>query len=300
MASSNNTVDLSSLPLPAVVEQINFETILAQMLADLRARDPAFTALVESDPAYKILEVAAYREMLIRQRVNEACKATMLAYASGTDLDQRGANLDVFRLLLQAGDPNAIPPTVDVYESDEDFRRRIQLSFDGFTTAGSKGSYVFHALSADGDVKDVSVTSTAPGVVNVYVLSRTADGTASSSLLAAVTDALDDEEVRPLTDNVVVSTANIVNYNIDAQLVLFPGPDAEVVRQAALNAVTAYTDSIKRMGLDVALSAIYAQLQQGGVQQVNLNSPSVNIPISVSQASNCTGINLTVSVSRNE
>ena len=81
MAGGFTSVDLSQLPPPDVVETLDFETILAEMLADLRARDAVFDALVESDPAYKILEAAAYRETLIRQRVNEAARAVMLPSA---------------------------------------------------------------------------------------------------------------------------------------------------------------------------------------------------------------------------
>ncbi|HEX8552517.1 MAG TPA: baseplate J/gp47 family protein [Abditibacteriaceae bacterium] len=300
MASSFTTVDLSKLPLPAVVEQIDFEVILQQMLADLIARDPAFTALVESDPAFKVLEACAYREMLIRQRVNEAAKAVMLAYAIGGDLDVIGGTFNVERLLLVDANDEATPPIAAVYESDEDFRRRIQLSFEGYTTAGSEGSYVFHALSADGDVKDVSATSPTPGQVNVYVLSRVGPGTASGDLLDAVEAALNADDTRPMTDNVFVASAAIVNYAIEAELILYPGPDAEVVRQAALDAITAHVSNIKRLGLDVALSAIYAQLQQPGVQQVNLALPLANIPIELSEAGHCTGITLTVSANRNE
>ncbi len=59
-------VDLSQLRAPGVIEDLNFETILQGMLADLQARDPEFSALVESDPAFKILQVAAFRELLLR------------------------------------------------------------------------------------------------------------------------------------------------------------------------------------------------------------------------------------------
>ena len=90
-------IDLSTVPAPAIVEQFTFEEIVTAMLTDLRARDNAFTALVESDPAFKILEVCAYREMLMRQRVNEAAKACMLAYAVKNDLDNLGALLGVLR-----------------------------------------------------------------------------------------------------------------------------------------------------------------------------------------------------------
>lgn len=56
-----STIDLSTLPSPNVVEALGFETIFAAMLNDLCVRDPSFTALVGSDPAYKVLEVCAYR-----------------------------------------------------------------------------------------------------------------------------------------------------------------------------------------------------------------------------------------------
>lgn len=300
MAKTFTTVDLSKLPAPAVIETIDFEAILADMLADYQARDPSFTALVESDPAFKQLEAAAYRETVVRQRVNDAAKALMLPYAVGADLDIIGANFNVERLLLDAGDADAIPPVPATYEADDDFRRRIQLSFEGYTTAGSEGSYVFHALSADGDVKDVSVTSPTPGQVSVYVLSRTGDGTAGADLVDTVTAALNADEIRPMTDNVSVFSANIVNYSITAELVLYPGPDSDVVRQAALDAVTAHTIDIKRMGQDVSLSGLLAKLHQPGVQNVNMTSPAAGIAIGVSQAANCTGIALTVSTTRNE
>ena len=108
--SAFTTIDLSTLPPPSVVETLDFEAILAAMLADLQARDPAFTALVESDPAYKILEVCAYRELLIRQRVNDAARATMLAYATGADLEQIGALFGVTRLTITEADEEAVPP----------------------------------------------------------------------------------------------------------------------------------------------------------------------------------------------
>ncbi len=294
MAGAFTVVDLSQLPAPTVVEQIDYETILAEMLADLVARMPEFTALVESDPAYKILEVAAFRETLIRQRTNEACKAVMLAYAAGSDLDQLGANFNVARLVVDPGDPDAIPPVPPTYESDAEFRARIPLSLESYTTAGSEGSYVFHGLSADGDVKDVSAVSPSPGQVTVYVLSRDGDGTASVDLIAAVDAALNAEKVRPITDQVTVQSASIVNYTIEAELVLYPGPDSAVVLEAAQDAAEAYANSVHRMGYDVALSGVYEALHRPGVQRVNLTQPTANITISDGQAAFCTGITLTV------
>lgn len=294
MAGAFTVVDLSQLPAPNVVEPLDFETILAEMIADLQGRDETFTALVESDPAYKILEVCAYRELLIRQRVNESAKAVMLAYATDADLDQLGANVGVQRLTITPADDTTVPPTPAVMEDDDAFRSRIQLSPEGYTTAGSEGSYVFHGLGANADVKDVQAVSPQPGKVTVYVLSRSGDGSAPQETIDAVAKTLNGETVRPLTDEVTVLSANIVTYTINAVLTLFPGPDSSVVLQSAIDAVTAYAEAQRRISYDVPLSGLYRALHQPGVQNVTLISPTASLVLGEGQASYCTNINVTM------
>lgn len=302
MAGSFTSIDLSQLPAPAVVETIAFETIVSEMIADLQARDPTFTALVESDPAYKVIEVAAYREVLLRQRINTACYAVMLAFAAGPDLDQIGANLDVERLTITPADSTTIPPTAAVMEQDGPYKARIQLSFEGYTTAGSEGSYEFAATSASGLVKDAQAVSPAPGQVTVYVLSSIGNGEADDSLVNTVKAALSAETVRPMTDQVLVQSAAIVPYTIVANLELYDGPDSAAVQEAAEDAVQAYALSIKKIGYDVALSGLYKALHQAGVKQVDLTTPADNIVIADGQAGYCdpaAGITITTSVADN-
>lgn len=301
MSGGFSPIDLSQLPAPQLVEPLDFETLLAERKAALVALHPAeeqaaiaARLALESEPMTKLLQENAYRELALRQRINDAIRGVMLAYAVGSDLNHIGANYKVQRLVLDYGNPAAMPPVPPTYESDEDLRRRIQLSPEGYTTAGSEGSYVFHGLSADAAVRDVSAASPAPGVVVVYVLSREGNGSASDALLAAVSAALNSESVRPMTDQVQVQSAAIVNYTVDAELVMYPGPDADVVRAAALAAVTAYTQAQQRIGYDVTLSGLYAALHQPGVQRVNLWAPTGNLVIGDGEASHCTGITLTV------
>jgi phage-related baseplate assembly protein len=293
MAGSFTAVDLSRLPFPAAIEALDFETIFAEMLADLRERDPAFSALVESDPAYKVLEVAAYRETLLRQRVNEAVKAVTLAYAAGADLDHIAARYDVQRLLIDAGDDTAIPPVPPTYEDDESLRRRVQLSFEGFSTAGPEGAYIFHSLGADPDVLDASVYSPTPGAVHVAVLSRVGTGTASADLLAAVNATLSSDTVRPLTDEVTVLSATVLPYTIQATLKTYSGPDHDVVMANAQDAAEAYADRQKKLGRAITLSGVYAALHVEGVQNVTLVQPSAGIAPDWDEAANCTAVTLT-------
>ena len=296
-------IDLSLLPAPTVIESLDYEAILTERKQYLISLYPlaeqesiTATLALESEPIVKLLQESAYRELLLRNRVNTAAAAVMLAFAAGADLDQIGANYGCARLVITAADDTAIPPIEAVYESDDDYRYRIQMSLDSYTTAGSKESYIYHGLSADSDVKDIEPVSPSPGVVTIYVLSRTGDGSASEELIEKVSAALNEESIRPMTDQVTVQSAAILNYSIDAELVLLPGPDQSVVQAAAVRALTEYTAAQKKLGYDITLDGIYKALRQTGVQKVNLTTPQNHISIGSGQAGHCASMNVTVAV----
>jgi phage-related baseplate assembly protein len=311
--SNFSQIDLSQIPAPDIVEALDFETIFTAMLVDLQARDATFTALLESDPAYKILEVAAYRELLLRQRVNDAARGVMLATAVGTDLDNLAANFNVLRFEIMAANDTVIPPIPAVNESDTNFRARTQLAFEGLSTAGPVGSYIYHGLSASGEVKDIAVdavtfhitdglvvidndanlTTPEPGKVVVTVLSTTGNGVADTELLGLVTAAVNVDTVRPLTDRVTVRSAAIVNYSVVATLYFYDGPSAPTVLAAAHIALNAYIAEHRKIGYDITRSGIFAALHQPGVQNVTLTTPSADVVIANYQASYCTAITLT-------
>ncbi|KFF61455.1 baseplate assembly protein [Pectobacterium brasiliense] len=294
-------IDLSQLPAPAVVEELDYEAIYTERKAVLLSLYPedqraavARTLLLESDPLVKLLQENAYRELLWRQRVNEAARAVMVAYAQGSDLDQLGANFSVSRLVITPADDSTLPPTPALMESDSDFRLRIQQSFEGLSVAGSVGAYQYHGRSADGRVADVSVFSPSPASVTVSVLSREGDGSASPELVAIVAAALNGEDVRPVADRVTVQSAVIVPYEIDATLYLYPGPEKEPVRAAAEQKLKAYISAQHRLGRDIRRSAIYAALHVEGVQRVELTTPADDIVLTDAQASYCSGYRLGV------
>jgi phage-related baseplate assembly protein len=294
--SSFTPIDLTGIPAPTVVETLTYETILAAMLADLKSRDTAFTALVESDPAYKILEVAAYREFVLRQRINDAAKAVMLTYALGTDLENLGALFGVTRNLITPADNNAIPPVAAVYETDDSLRYRITLALDGLSTAGPEGAYIFHALKT-ATIKDVAVAGppeVSPGNVRVTILSSIGTGTASSGEISSVLSELTSDDVRPLTDVVSVQSAQIVSYSLNVMLYVYSGPDLSVVSAQALANVQAYVAATHKIGQDVRVSGVFAAAHVSGVEHCELVSVSGSITgdllVTDTQAPYCTGV----------
>ncbi|MGU5792208.1 baseplate assembly protein [Aeromonas hydrophila] len=289
-------MDLTQLPPPSVVETLDFETILAERKATLVSYYPAdqqaaiaATLELESEPLNKLLQENAYREVILRARINDAAKQTLLAFASGTTLDHVVGEYNIARLLVTPGDPSATPPIEPVYESDDRLRMRGQMAFEGLTTAGPVNAYKFHALSASAEVADVAVDSLSPGTVRVTLLSPA--GQPSADTLNRVSQALSADDVRPLCDLVAVEPAQIKPYAVDATLNA-TGLGKEQAIAAATAAMTQTAAAYYRVGATVPLSAIYSALHQPGIDSVTLRSPMADLTCSPQQAAKLTTINL--------
>ena len=289
-----STVDLSALPAPPVLEDLNFEEVYQEDLSTFRLHmGDNWSAALESDPVTKLLEVGAYRKLGNRARVNDAAKALMLAHAKRGDLDQLAANVGLKRLVVQAEDLTAVPPVAEVLEEDDALRERVQMVYEGLTTAGPRNSYILHARNASGLVADATAESPSPAVVDVTVLSLGGEGEASPELLAEVADQLNDDDVRPVGDRVNVRSAEVLRYRIDAVLYMTgTGPENEATLAECKRRLQAWINPRRRLGVEVSRSAIDAELHISGVRRVDLTGWA-DIRPTKSQAAWCTGFELT-------
>lgn len=296
-------IDLSLLPSPQIVEQINYEQILAERKAYMVSLWPVeeqamITARLdlESEPLSKLLQENVYRETLWRQRVNEAAVANMLSLATDNDLDNLAANFNVKRLVIQEANPNANPPITRVMESNDSLRERSQMAWEGLSTAGPRNSYIIHARAADGRVGDATAESPSPAVVVVTVQALLGDGSADPSLLSTVMAYLSDEDRRPVADRLTVQTAQIINYQINATLYLTTnGPESEPILAAAEKRLLAFVHQRRRLGMEVSESAVHAALHVEGVRKVALENWQ-DIRATPFQAPFCTSVSLTLGV----
>lgn len=295
-----NIIDLSLLPAPNVVEPLDYERILetrkARYIAMFAADEQNAVAralMLESEPITILLQENSEREVVLRQRINEAARAVLLAFAHGEDLEHIAAEYNVRRLVVRPADPTAVPPIPALLESDEALRERAQMAWEGLSTAGPRDGYVFHALSADGRVSDATAISPQPCDVLVSVLSREGDGTASPALLARVRAALSDEDVRPLGDRVTVQSAVISQYSVRAVLHMKgQGPGREVALSAARAACAAFVNRPRRQGVSVWRTAITAALHVEGVDHLQLLEPAADILHDATQAGTCMAIDV--------
>jgi len=286
-------VDLSKLPAPQLLEDLDFENLYQADLETFQAYlGEGWSANLESDRVTKLLEVSAYRKLLNRARVNDAAKALLLAYAQGSDLDQLAANVSVQRLVIQPEDLASVPPTSALLESDDALRERVQLVYEGLTTAGPRNSYILHARNASGQVADATAESPSPAVVDVTVLSLEGNGTASAALLAQVDAYLNDDDIRPVADRLNVRSAVVLPYRIDAVVYLAEsGPEYEAILAECQRRLEAWINPRRRLGVEVSRSGIDAQLHIDGVSRVELGDWT-DIRPTKAQAAWCTGFSL--------
>lgn len=294
-------IDLSQLPAPQVVEQLDYEQILNERKAYAislwpleEQREIAARLALESEPLTKLLQENAYREMIWRQRVNEAALANLLSSAQGTDLEQLAANYNVKRLVIQQGNPKSSPPVLRIMESDDSLRERAQMAWEGLSTAGPRNSYIFHARAADGRVADATADSPTPAVVVVTVQSVAGDGASPDDLLTIVAQYLGDEDRRPVADRLTVQSADVLPYQIKAILHLITiGPESEPILAAAEKRLLAYVHQRRRLGMEISESALHAALHVEGVRKVVLTGWK-DIKASLQQAPYCTGVDISL------
>ncbi|ULL06031.1 baseplate J/gp47 family protein [Pseudomonas putida] len=329
-------IDLSLVPAPDVVEMLDFEVILEARKVRLVSLYPAeeqqnvaARLALESDPTNKILQESAYRELVLRQRLNDAAKASLLAYATGADLDNRAADYGVQRLTITPAQPDAIPPLPASMESDEDLRYRTRLSLEALSVAGSRGAYEFHVLSASASIAGVSVDSPTfqaipvsaslkaqlpvgaivlvcdypaglvdplPGDVSLAVLPRENSQILGDELVNLAQKALSAEDVRPITDRPRTQLGQAVDYSIEAVLEVKPGPEPAVVKAASRSRLDATIAEARDLEGQLSLSAVYGALHSAGVHRVRLIKPVADITTDKRHYPNCTSIKLSTEV----
>lgn len=266
-------VDLSTLPAPAVIEELDYEAIVARQKAKfqelweaVRVSHPDLpeydVTMLETDPAMIVIEAESYRELLLRARVNAAARSNLLAFSTGTDLEHLAADHGVTKL---------------VDETDASLRSRIVLADQGNSAAGPEEWYEFHARSASIEVADVKVYKIVPGPeIEVAVLSTAEGGVPSSELLATVRAVVTSPSVRSINDivNVASATKTVVNVAADVWLL----PEAPVAVFDALEALlrTALTTE-GGIGRDINRSWITAKLMAAGVAKVDVISPADDV-----------------------
>lgn len=273
------SLEFPTLPEPEIIDQTTFEAIFARKIALFRQLADDYTNIVEGDPVYMMAQVAAYDELNIRKQINNAYQQTLIRYATGANLDNLVANINLRRLVKADAvfDENNVLVSPEILETDDQLRQRYLLAWHAIAP-GSFGWYKFHALNADAQVKDAFAKNTADGTVTVYIQSEDPNGgVPDATLLETVRAYLNALQRRTLCDTLIIEGITTVSYEIDATIAVPNELDQVSLQVTVQQAAEAFADATEIIGRDIPLSRFYAVLSPEGVAGVTLNEPTANV-----------------------
>lgn len=263
------TVDLTTLAAPAVIEVLDFESLLAQRKARLLSLVPAemqsaVAAVIdlESEPLTIDLQESAYHELIMRARINDAASSNLIALATGSNLDHLVAwPAGITRL---------------EGETDQRLRDRAYLELASIGGNGTREQYIAKALGASTAVLSAEVFQPGNGGVGVAII-------IAPSANAAQVQALVETALLSVTQKVLGVSVQIVvgepkPINISATLYRTESAPANLVDTVAAG-IPAAIDAYRALGRPVPLSWITAKLQADGIHKVLLNQPMADVAI---------------------
>lgn len=269
----STNLDLSRLPPPNLID-VDYKGILSARLARLQALWPDLdTTSLETEPGVVLEQVDAFREAQTLAAINDAGKAVLLAYATGSFLDNLAAYYGVARLVIAP----ATDTTPAVMELDDDLRQRILLAPEALPYAGlTGGGYKALALKTAPSIKDAKPIKRGGGRVDLVLLARDGDGTVPADVVSSVYVAFQDDAATQLTDVVTVRGANITHYAPTITLYTTAGPNPASIQAAAEAAVRAYATLRNRIGLVVYAQMLAAVASVGGVERASIDIGDVD------------------------
>ncbi|MEO0497873.1 MAG: baseplate J/gp47 family protein [Pseudomonadota bacterium] len=233
-------LDLSTVPVPDVIENRSFDEIKFALLDDLRqrmqaAKLPFDAERVQSEPLVINEHARAWREYLLHARINDAVRAVLVASAQGADLEAVVADFNLTRrVLIEATDSEPA-----VLESYEELRQRRQHAPHQLAV-GSLPGYAFNALEADASLIEAKVKRVQGNEMSIGLLSRYGDGSVSMETIERVSARLAPRgKYRLGTDDLRIFPASIHSGSIVVEIEIGAGPDAAIVEQQALQGVEA-------------------------------------------------------------
>lgn len=179
-------------------------------------------------------------------------------------------------------------------ENDYDYKMRIRNALDKFSTAGSMDSYNYWAKSMSNTIIDVDSYTPNPGFVNICILTKDGALGTDSELYTRLQEFLGNQNSkrRPLTDNVIIETAQAVNYQIDFTYWIY-STDSINQNTIKTNVQKAVNDYIywqrNKLGRGIDPSELIKLVKNAGAKRVEVRKPENYVALSNHQYAQVTG-----------
>lgn len=179
-------------------------------------------------------------------------------------------------------------------ETDESLAERVFLAPSSFSVAGPDEAYIYWAKTYDTNIGDVRPTSPNPCEVDIYILMK--DGSIpSSSVVNGLQAYLENESIRPLTDQVTVKPPTIKSFAVQFTYYINRSDSAAAVsiQQAVTDAVSDYiTWQTTEIGKDINPSELIKRVVAAGAKRVVMTAPAFTT-VSATEIAQCSGNTVT-------
>lgn len=160
-------------------------------------------------------------------------------------------------------------------ETDENLAERIFLAPSSWSTAGPDDAYKYWVRTFNPAIGDVMVESETPGEVDIFFILQ--DGQIpDQTMIQELADYLSNEEIRPLTDQVIVRAPEIQEYRIDLTYYINKS-DRTKTSQIHENIQIAVQEYMKwqraKIGRDINPDQLRKRLVSAGAKRLEIREP---------------------------
>ncbi len=160
-------------------------------------------------------------------------------------------------------------------ETDENLAKRIFLAPSSWSTAGPDDAYKYWVRTFNPAIGDVMVESETPGEVDIFFILQ--DGQIpDQTMIQELADYLSNEEIRPLTDQVIVRAPEIQEYQIDLTYYINKS-DRTKASQIHENIQIAVQEYMKwqraKIGRDINPDQLRKRLVSAGAKRLEIREP---------------------------
>ena len=160
-------------------------------------------------------------------------------------------------------------------ETDESLAERVFLAPSSYSVAGPDDAYIYWTKTYNTDIGSVKPTSPNPCEVVIYILMK--DGSLpADGVVSGLQEFLQDGQIRPLTDQVTVSTPSVRNFSISLTYYINRSDSAQAasIQSEVTKAVSDYvTWQTTEIGKDINPSELIKRVVAAGAKRVTVTAP---------------------------
>lgn len=248
-----------------------------------------------TSPATKVyFETTEYAEIAAGENYIDIECSAIEAGAAGNDFNIGELNVLVDPIAYITKVSNTDTPTGGTdTESDDDFAERIFDARNTYSTTGSKNSYIYYTKSFSTLIDDVVVTNPENAEIYIYILMKDREQ-ATASFLEMLKNYLDNDEIRPLTDNITVQNVVRVPYDINVSYAIYETDKAKLteIDAAVTAAVKKYKEwQSEKIGRDINNQKLISMMIDAGAAKVTVTTPA-DTRVTPEQIAYCNSTNI--------